>query len=402
MKKTILVLIILLTGLFFFGCTQPPVTPNTCSQQNGFSCNDNQTCDGTLLSASNTAKCCSVACTSPSLTCTAQNGFTCTENQTCSETLLTATDSNNCCSIQCTTPIPTCNQQKGAICPTEQICDGNFSPASDTDSCCISSCIAENDLAKYNWADKVEPEIRLGSSTVRYYYAELGGNGMQLDNVTYLFNNDSTKPQEISNIGLKIVLIDSDGTEISEYTKKYFNQSSGFNGTLGKIYGMRLSKPVSFPNLTTHLKVTVPGEYTLKSIFYDVDTNNEINSLNKKISFGYSVPFSLEATKARVNFIEKPEATIAGTKITITRKEDNIADFKITYSYDKTMYLIAKGLFINDKNGLINTDITNSNTSGTITIPKDNYNPQKEYGIIINFYNTSSNKIIDYIAIKAK
>ena len=252
-----------------------------------------------------------------------------------------------------------------------------------------------NDLASYNWAQSVEPEVRVGPSKVRYYYAELGGSGMRLSKLTYLFNNDSQKFYNVNNLGLKVALLDSNGNVVSEEDQKYFSNNVGSLGFGGPIL-------VSSSSFSNNLKVTVPGEYTVRSIFYDTVSNAVINTLSKKISFGYSVPMSLEATKEKIDFIEKPEATVLGSKIKITGKTENSDGFSVSLAYTTKTYLIKSTMLVNVKKGLLSTSEGSVYSNDeSISVHKDYYDPTVQNWIVIKFYDGNSNIPYDYIAVKA-
>jgi beta-mannanase len=130
-----------------------PITPtsNTCSDLSGFICTESQTCSGTLLSATDSSSCCSVACTTPTVTnntCAGKGGYKCTEGQTCSGSLIDSSDSEKCCSVTCTTSGGegtetglTCAQKGFRICAVGQTCStGEWALASDTSRCCRGTC----------------------------------------------------------------------------------------------------------------------------------------------------------------------------------------------------------------------------------------------------------------------
>jgi len=254
-----------------------------------------------------------------------------------------------------------------------------------------------NDLGTYNWAQPVEPEVRIASSKVRYYYAELGGGGMQLDKVTYLFNNDSQKPHDISNLGFKLSLLDSNNNVVSEYDNKYASSNFTYCALLSKIYGLCLAPE----NVYGKLKVIVPGDYTLKTVFYNTISSTTINTLSKKISFGYSVPMSLEATKERISFVEKPGATFFGSRIAVSNKTEQPTSFDVSYTITPAKYTIMSTLLVNEKNGLLSEDVGNTTYSGSTSIDKNYFNPQAQNWIVLKFYADGSNYVSDYIAIKA-
>jgi hypothetical protein len=67
MRKTgILAVLVLIAGVAVLsGCVQQQTQVKTCVQQGGYLCNENETCFGKLLDASDTKNCCSVVCTLP-------------------------------------------------------------------------------------------------------------------------------------------------------------------------------------------------------------------------------------------------------------------------------------------------------------------------------------------------
>ncbi|MEK6958499.1 MAG: hypothetical protein AABW59_00475 [archaeon] len=335
-------------------------------------------------------------------TCLQQNGFSCTSSQTCNGNLLTATDSSKCCSVACAIPLQTCSPQGGSVCPATQSCDGNFAQASDVNNCCTTGCIVANNLANYNWADKVEPQIRLGSSIVQYYYANLKSPGMALDDVYFLFNNDSKLPQSLRNYSVKFTLLDSNNNVVSDYNGngKYLYQGcvlSGFD-----LYGTSLCEV----GIDGGIKTTVPGDYLLKATFYDYTTNVTINSIEKKISFGYSVPLALEATKTKVTFVEKPQATLRnGSKVSVSSISDNSTNFKVGYQFtttENTSYPM-RAMLVNDINGVLSGEmdqIYSTYPNSSFYIDKLFYDSRVQNWLIIYFYDSGSNIPVDYIAVK--
>jgi len=100
------------------------IQEKTCAELNGNICSNDQICGSSLLDAIDSSSCCPSTCITPQSnpcygitcsanekcvegncilkTCSEQSGYICGANKTCNGSLLSTSDSGNCCSISCT------------------------------------------------------------------------------------------------------------------------------------------------------------------------------------------------------------------------------------------------------------------------------------------------------------
>jgi hypothetical protein len=111
----------------------------TCDDQEGYICTEEESCPGTFLDATDTTRCCSDVCEEPPTlqTCSVLGGDICTEEESCPGTFLDASETR-CCSDVCEEPstLQSCSALGGETCGSGYFCNDNYLPAFDTDECC--------------------------------------------------------------------------------------------------------------------------------------------------------------------------------------------------------------------------------------------------------------------------
>ena len=162
-------------------------TLRTCSQQGGRVCTSNQSCPQLTIPASDSNSCCKTVCTTVDpcagitclsdkkcvsgtcvlKTCAERSGGICGQNETCNGSIATTSDSSVCCIGNCVSGelctagsctsdkkcvdgecvLKTCAERNGNICSGNYACRFDYIDVSDSDKCCSALCVESYDLS---------------------------------------------------------------------------------------------------------------------------------------------------------------------------------------------------------------------------------------------------------------
>jgi uncharacterized protein YkwD len=96
-------------------------------------------------------------------TCLENRGKICGSEEKCSVSLVSASNTNRCCLGTCLKLEQTCLEKEGTICKSTELCDAPLNSASDTNLCCLGTCIVKEQPKPQPSNNSQKPsEIELG------------------------------------------------------------------------------------------------------------------------------------------------------------------------------------------------------------------------------------------------